>query len=51
MAKVAVDFGLQMLHPFQIIVIGTGASRNAMLEVPSIVPFSDVVLGTCRSAH
>lgn len=35
MAKVAVYFGLQMLHPFQIIIIGTGASRNAMVEGPS----------------
>lgn len=51
MAKVVGDFGLQMLHAFQIIVIGTGASRNAMVEVPSIVPFSDVLLGTCHSAH
>lgn len=51
MAKVAVYFGLQMLHPFQIIVIGTGAGRNATVEVFSIVPFSDVVLGTCRGTH
>lgn len=51
MAKVAAYFGLQMLHPFQIIIIGTGASRIAMVEGPSIVRFRDVVLGACRCTH